>query len=97
MKTKLEPPAFRFIRCYDVTQNRMVNVWQRLYTQEQIENSPMAIELTVQAKTIEKCMEEIRNWKDRWITEEIINEIEKASKQLLDAKPSFYGVIKATP
>jgi hypothetical protein len=95
VKSALTPPAVRFIRCYDVSTSRMLNVWQSLSTQEQIDNAPLATEFTVTEKTVDEAMIEIRKWKNKCWVPETIDEIEKASRTLIPAQPSFYGVRNA--
>jgi hypothetical protein len=89
-------PAVRFVRCYDPFECRMRNIWMRVTTLDQLHNAPQATELTVTSQTIEEAMVEIRKVAERepgWFDVETIKEIEKASKQLLDAKDSVYEVI----
>jgi post-segregation antitoxin (ccd killing protein) len=88
-------PCVRFVRFYDPRESRMVNLWLNITTQDQLANEPMAIELVVTNQTAEACMIEIRKHKSRWFDAETLDEIEKASKQLVDAQPSFYGVYGA--
>ena len=89
-------PAVRFVRCYDPRECRMRNIWMRVKTQDQLANEPMATELTVTAQTVEAAMFEIRKSNGvfrRFLTDEVIHEIERASFKLVDAKDSVYEVI----
>ncbi len=52
-------PAVRFLRVYDCVQHRMVNLWETLWTQEQIYNCPQAVELVVQAQTVGEALRNI--------------------------------------
>lgn len=83
-------PAVRFVRCYDINEGRMVNVWQSITTQDQLDNAPRATELTVTAQTVEGAMVEIRKTFTRWMPEVTILEIEAASRNLLPALDSIY-------
>ena len=90
----LTPPAVRFVRCFDPVDCRMLNVWFLLDSQQQIDDVPMALELSVQAKTIDECMTEIRKWETQWkIDSTTVAEIEKASGHLRSLKAPFYGTI----
>jgi hypothetical protein len=88
-------PCVRFVRCYDPHEYRMLNVWMWITTLEQLRNPPLAVELAATAQTAEECMAEIRKYESRFYDMETLDKIEKASKQLVEAKPSFYGVRNA--
>jgi hypothetical protein len=91
----LRPPAVRFVRCFDPFQCKMLNLWFSLNTQAQIDDAPRATELTVQAKTVEDCMKEIRTWEKRlMLTPEQVEKIEKAAAYLKPAKDPLYGICR---
>ena len=89
-------PAIRFVRVFDAREYRMLNIWMRVTTLDHLANAPLATELTVTAQTIEEAMIKIReavmSWKHDCWQEETIADIEKASKQLVEAKDSVYEV-----
>ena len=86
----LTPPAVRFVRAFDIVECRMVNVWSALSTQQQIDAKPMATELTVQAKDVETCLEEIKKYVGNWLTLEDLYQIIKSSKELKRAQDPIY-------
>ncbi len=87
----MELPCVRFIRIYDVQNHRMATIWQRVKTQEQLENWPRATELTVTSQTVEEAMIDIRKMVEAWkLGSEVLREIEEASKSLVDAQYSVY-------
>lgn len=84
----LTVPAVRFLRIYDFIQHRMVNIWETLWTQEQIQNCPFATELTVQAQTIGNALREI----ERTITDPhtFAAIVEASKKAPIKARHSIY-------
>lgn len=87
-------PCVRFIRGFDVTALRMVNLWMNITTQEQLNNPPMALEITVTAQNVEDAMIKIREFSQRgFLDESTIDEIGKASKLLVDACASVYKAL----
>jgi hypothetical protein len=67
MQPKLTPPAVRFIRCYDAVNHRMLNVWEKLNTQAQIDNPPLAMEVMVQAQTFQEAMSEVEKYSEKFL------------------------------
>jgi hypothetical protein len=97
---ELTLPAVRFVRCFDIREYRMRNIFMRITTQDQLANAPRATELTVTAQTVEGAMVEIRRWAEvemsssrRWLRKEDLVEIEKASHELINAQDSVYEVL----
>lgn len=84
----IKPPAIRFMRVYDVNAHRMLNIWERLTTQRQIDDAPRAIELMVQCQTIEEARKEIKRI---WSCDpEALAQILEASQKLVEAQDSVY-------
>jgi hypothetical protein len=52
-------PAVRFIRIFDPINLRMINVWDIIRTQEQLDSTPRAIDCAVIAPSFEEPMVQI--------------------------------------
>lgn len=86
-------PSVRFVRTFDVVNLRMVNVWMRVTTQEQLDNWPRATELTVTAPTFEEAMLEISKLFAKWQLSSELEAVEKAYASIADAQPSTYEAV----
>ena len=91
----IKPPAFRFLRVFDIQEYRMRNIWMRLETQEQIDAVPRACEICGTSDHIEGVIKELERVKHMFTSEEFekIKEL-AADKSLLNlAKDPTYEVM----
>jgi hypothetical protein len=84
----LKLPAVRFIRMYEPREHRMLNIWERVTTQEQLDDCPRATELTIQGQTIEVVLSEMMQFVPTCISLEAFKNI----CEIVDAQPSRYAV-----
>lgn len=52
-----KPVGFRFMRCFDVIESRMVNVWLEVMTEEEYQSFPVAVECGAQARTPQEVLD----------------------------------------
>jgi hypothetical protein len=82
-------PAVRFIRCYDVRDNRMVNRWQHITTENQLRNAPWATEWVITGQTFEEVMSHIEKQFAEYLPDEV-EAVRAAYKDIVPAKDSLY-------
>ena len=89
-------PCVRFVRCFDVTQLRMLNLWMLVRTEEELRDAPLGMELCVTAQTVESAIEEIRKINAGLpvkfcLCDEMLSDIERASIAVVEQQKSIYA------
>ena len=89
------PVGYRFVRYFDPIESRMMNVWFDVMSEESFVDQPRATELTIQARTKDEVVSELRRVGAKFLPPEIVEKVIAAKDSPKIAKEAVFAHTEA--